>query len=112
MRTPRGARGQMIGQVQKDRKGVGLSLFQWPRRVERRGALRFNAVVVNTVARSGHALSLVLPKRERFRTGTTAKPASGESAAMSHCAHAFGLSGASGDQSSTALPSLPFARPA
>jgi hypothetical protein len=57
MRMPRGARGQMIGQVQKDRKGVGLSLLQWPRRVERRGALRFNAVVVNTVARSGHALT-------------------------------------------------------
>ena len=48
--------------------------------------------------------NLVLPKRERFRAGTTAKPASGASAATSHGAHAFGVSGASGDQSSAALP--------
>ena len=51
--------------------------------------------------------NLGLPKRERFRTGTTAKPASGASAATSHGAHAFGVSGASGDQSSAALPGLP-----
>jgi hypothetical protein len=56
--------------------------------------------------------NLVLPKRERFRTGTTAKPASGASAATSNGAHAFGLPGASGDQSSAGLsgclsPALP-----
>jgi hypothetical protein len=50
--------------------------------------------------------SLVLSRRERFRTGTTAKPASGKLAATSHGAHAFGVSGASGGQLSAALPAL------